>query len=55
MELRHPVTNALLAFGSHTKFVGKAHQHAENVEFDEQGNVVKGKRPEEWSDESTAI
>lgn len=30
-ELRHPVTNALLAFGSHTKFVGKARTHPENV------------------------
>ncbi|PWN93166.1 Thioesterase/thiol ester dehydrase-isomerase [Acaromyces ingoldii] len=50
MELRHPVTNAILAFGSHTKFVGKAHGHAENVEFDDQGNLIKGRNPDEWPD-----
>lgn len=51
VELRHPVSDALLAFGSHTKFVGKAHQHADNVEFDAEGeNVIKGKGPEEWTE-----
>jgi len=31
IELRHPVSDALLAFGSHTKFIGKAAGHPENV------------------------
>ncbi|SJX64736.1 uncharacterized protein SRS1_15553 [Sporisorium reilianum f. sp. reilianum] len=53
MELRHPVTGALLAYGSHTKFIGRAMGHPENVRFDEDGvSVVQGKQPEEWSDES---
>ncbi|PWN46506.1 hypothetical protein IE53DRAFT_372322 [Violaceomyces palustris] len=51
MEIRHPKTNALLAYGSHTKFVGKVHSHPENVVFDEEGlRVVEGKQPEEWSE-----
>ncbi|UZJ56818.1 hypothetical protein CBS101457_006138 [Exobasidium rhododendri] len=33
IELRHPVTDAILAYGSHTKFVGKASGHAENVDL----------------------
>lgn len=53
MELRHPVTDALLAYGSHTKFIGRALTHAENVRFDGQGEkVIKGKQPEDWSEES---
>ncbi|CEH19420.1 HGG motif-containing thioesterase [Ceraceosorus bombacis] len=48
-ELRHPVSDAVLAYGSHTKFVGKALGHPENVDFDETGNhVVKGSPPSEW-------
>ncbi|KAK0563230.1 hypothetical protein OC861_004912 [Tilletia horrida] len=50
IELRHPDTNALLSFGSHTKFVGKAHAHEENVEFSEDGqSITKGKQEDEWS------
>lgn len=50
MEIRHPVTDALLAYGSHTKFIGKASGHPENVKFDEEGErVLEGKQPEEWS------
>ncbi|CAO1625785.1 unnamed protein product [Parajaminaea phylloscopi] len=53
VEVRHPVSDALLAFGSHTKFVGKAYGHEENVEFDDEGTqVVKGKQPEQWTDVS---
>lgn len=53
MELRHPVTDALLAYGSHTKFIGRALKHAENVKFDDQGlEVIEGKQPEDWSEES---
>ncbi|KAK0529962.1 hypothetical protein OC834_003479 [Tilletia horrida] len=51
IELRHPTTDALLSYGSHTKFVGKAHGHEENVEFSEDGDsVVKGKKEGEWAD-----
>ncbi|EPQ27851.1 uncharacterized protein PFL1_04595 [Pseudozyma flocculosa PF-1] len=51
MEIRHPVTEALLAYGSHTKFIGKATQHPENVKFDPTGDqVLEGKQPEEWAD-----
>ncbi|KAL9936867.1 hypothetical protein V8E36_004102 [Tilletia maclaganii] len=51
VELRHPTTDALLSFGSHTKFVGKAHGHEENVEFSADGEeVVKGKKVEDWAD-----
>lgn len=50
-EMRHPINDTLLAYGSHTKFVGKASGHPENVEFDESGEkVTKGKQPEEWAD-----
>ncbi|SPO31152.1 related to Putative esterase C31F10.02 [Ustilago trichophora] len=53
MEVRHPVTDALLAYGSHTKFIGKAMGHEENVKFDEEGlEVIQGKQPEEWVEES---
>ncbi|TKY88992.1 hypothetical protein EX895_002233 [Sporisorium graminicola] len=53
MELRHPVTDTLLAYGSHTKFIGRAMGHAENVKFDEHGEtVIAGKQPAEWSEES---
>lgn len=53
MEIRHPVTDALLAYGSHTKFIGKAIAHAENVRFDQLGETVThGKQPEEWAEES---
>lgn len=53
MEIRHPVTDALLAYGSHTKFIGKAIAHPENVQFDNQGlEVIQGKQPEEWSEET---
>ncbi|SPO30584.1 related to Putative esterase C31F10.02 [Ustilago trichophora] len=53
MELRHPLTDALLAYGSHTKFIGKAMAHEENVKFDEEGlQVIQGKQPEEWVEES---
>jgi acyl-coenzyme A thioesterase 13 len=49
IELRHPVSDLILAYGSHTKFVGKAMSHEENVVFDETGNtVVKGKAASEW-------
>lgn len=49
IELRHRATDQILAFGSHTKFVGKAMSHEENVVFDETGNtVVKGKAASEW-------
>lgn len=49
MEIRHPVTNALLAYGSHTKFIGKALHHPENVAFDHSGTrVVHGKQPHQW-------
>lgn len=49
MEIRHPVSDALLAYGSHTKFIGKAIAHPENVQFDTDGqNVVSGKQPQEW-------
>ena len=52
MELRHPVTHALLAYGSHTKFIGLAREHSENVSFDAQGvTVLHGKQPDEWQDE----
>ncbi|KDN51416.1 Thioesterase/thiol ester dehydrase-isomerase [Tilletiaria anomala UBC 951] len=51
MEIRHPVTDVLLAYGSHTKFVGKIHDHVENVVFDDSGdNVLKGKPMNEWPD-----
>lgn len=53
MEVRHPVTDALLAYGSHTKFIGRALKHAENVKFDSKGlQVLEGKQPEDWSEES---
>ena len=56
MEIRHPVTDALLAYGSHTKFIGKAMGHAENVKFDEDGvKVLEGKQPEEWSEEHSKM
>ena len=49
MEIRHPVAVALLAYGSHTKFIGKASGHPENIKFDEDGEqVLEGKQPEEW-------
>ncbi|KAJ1039923.1 hypothetical protein NDA14_005572 [Ustilago hordei] len=52
MEIRHPLTDALLAYGSHTKFIGRAMGHPENVEFDQEGlQVVQGKQPEEWGEE----
>ncbi|KAE8233029.1 hypothetical protein CF326_g1931 [Tilletia indica] len=51
IELRHPKTDVLLSYGSHTKFVGKAHGHEENVEFSADGeSVVKGKKVEEWAE-----
>ncbi|KAE8221656.1 hypothetical protein CF319_g5016 [Tilletia indica] len=40
IELRHPKTDVLLSYGSHTKFVGKAHGHEENVEFSADGESV---------------
>lgn len=56
VEIRHPVSDALLAFGSHTKFIGKAMGHAENVEFDEEGEkILKGKPMEEWGKESVKL
>ncbi|CAD6957212.1 unnamed protein product [Tilletia caries] len=51
IELRHPPTDALLSYGSHTKFVGKAHGNDENFEFSEDvESVVKGKKVEEWDE-----
>lgn len=51
MEIRHPVTDALLAYGSHTKFIGKAMAHEENVKFDDKGEtVLQGKQPNEWEE-----
>ncbi|KAN0064350.1 hypothetical protein ACQY0O_002545 [Thecaphora frezii] len=51
VEMRHPITDALLAYGSHTKFIGKTHQHPENVKFDKHGEqVVEGKQPHEWAE-----
>ncbi|PWY98007.1 hypothetical protein BCV70DRAFT_221081 [Testicularia cyperi] len=49
IQLLHPVSNAVLAYGSHTKFIGKCHGHPENVTFDPTGDViVQGKQPHEW-------
>ena len=40
------------AYGSHTKFVGKIHDHPENVKFDASGDkVVAGKSIDEWADQ----
>ncbi|SNX86963.1 related to Putative esterase C31F10.02 [Melanopsichium pennsylvanicum] len=56
MEITHPVTHALLAYGSHTKFIGRAIQHQENVKFDQDGiHVISGKQPQEWSDQHSAM
>lgn len=53
MEVRHPVTDALLAYGSHTKFIGRAMAHPENVKFDTEGReVIEGKQPDDWAEES---
>ncbi|WFC95203.1 hypothetical protein MBRA1_001850 [Malassezia brasiliensis] len=47
IELRDPKTQAILAYGSHTKFIRMAFGSKENVEFDESGeNVVQGTLPE---------
>jgi acyl-coenzyme A thioesterase 13 len=43
VELLHPDTGAVLASGSHTKFVGKAWTDERNVEFDDNGQLTKGK------------
>lgn len=52
VELVHPERGDVLSFGSHTKFMARAHGHVENVEFDEEGQkVVKGKAVEEWTEE----
>lgn len=52
MEVRSEKEGVLLAYGSHTKFVGRALGHADNVRFSEGGErVVEGKQPEESSEE----
>lgn len=44
------------AYGSHTKFIGKAIAHPENVTFDEEGlKVIKGKQPEEWQQDVKSL
>lgn len=46
VELRHPVSDAIVAYGSHTKYIRGCADDT-SVEFNEQGDLVRGELPKD--------